>query len=95
VAGDTVWHNIVPAGRKKMQLRWTQEMQVFLILILWLASEALLKSTDKRLLQERTTSIAAQRHFACNSTGCCDSHPGKKIFSEDLYFRKCNAVANG
>jgi hypothetical protein len=60
-----------------------QEMQDVFVLILWLASEALLKSTGKRLLQERATSIAARCYFACNSTGCCDSHPGKKIFSED------------
>jgi len=47
---------------------------LFLVLILWLASEALLKSAGKRLLQERTTSIAARCYFAWNSTGCCDSH---------------------
>lgn len=72
-----------------------RKCRLFIVLILRLASEALLKSTDRRLLQERTTSIAAQRYSACNSTGCCDSHPGKNIFSKDFYFLKCNAVANG
>jgi len=84
----------LPVGRKCNAVG-CRKCRLFLVLTLWLASEALLKSTGKRLLQERTKFITAQCYFAWNSTGCFDSHPGKKIFSEDFYFLNCNAVAMG
>jgi hypothetical protein len=83
-------------GRRKVVSQWLETLcgttlflpvgrkcRLFIVLVLWLASEALLKSTGKKLLQERTTSIAPQCYsFKCNQQDA--------TLSNILYYCQCS-----